>query len=119
MAATGYEMPSHSHALNDPGHSMGRNYVGDGSVGIAPKLVTPVERVADTLSEARALSGRVRSIVNNLIGCLPESEAKDGGSGVTGGIITDLAVNAEYAFTELRRANDELSRLSKVLGLGL
>lgn len=119
MPTTGYEPPSHSHSLNDPGHSMGRNYIGDGSAGISAKMATPVERVADTLSEARALSGRVRNIVNNLIGCLPESEAKDTGSGVTGGIITDLAVNAEYAFAELRRANDELSRLSKVLQLGL
>lgn len=88
-------------------------------VSAKPPEPTPVERVADTLGEARALSGRVRCIVNSLIGCLPENEAKDSGPGVTGGIITDLAVNAEYAVTELRRAHDELSRLSKVLGLGL
>ena len=50
----------------------------------------------------------------------PESEStgKDGRP-IGGGIITDLADNAEYALNELRRANEELSRLSKVLGLGL
>lgn len=80
---------------------------------------TPVERIGKTLNEARDLSGRIRGIVNGLIGTRPENEASDIGSGMTGGIITDLAENAEYALYELRRANDELSRLSKVLGLGL
>ncbi|MBO0125111.1 hypothetical protein [Agrobacterium sp. OT33] len=38
---------------------------------------------------------------------------------IGGGIITDLADNAEYALNELGRANEEFLRLSKVLGLGL
>ena len=88
-------------------------------ISAKPPEPTPVERIANTLNEARDLSGRVRGIVNNLIGCRPESEAGECGSGLTGGIITDLAENAEYALSELRRANDELSRLSKVLALGL
>ena len=88
-------------------------------VSLKPPEPTPVERVANTLNEARELSGRVRGIVNNLIGCRPESEGAEVGSGLTGGIITDLAENAEYALSELRRANDELSPLSRVLGLGL
>lgn len=88
-------------------------------ISAKPPEPTPVERVANTLNEARDLSGRVRGIVNSLIGCRPESEGTEVGSGLTGGIITDLAENAEYALSELRRANDELSRLSRVLGLGL
>lgn len=88
-------------------------------ISAKPPEPTPVERVAKTLNEARDLSGRIRSVVNGLIGTRPENEATETGSGVTGGIITDLAENADYALYELRRANDELSRLSKVLGLGL
>lgn len=88
-------------------------------VSSKPPEPTPVERVAKTLNEARDLSGRIRGIVNGLIGTRPENEATDTGTGMTGGIITDLAENSEYALYELRRANDELSRLSKVLCLGL
>lgn len=118
MAMTGYDNLPHSHSLNDPGHSMGANYIGDGSVGIAPKSMTPVERIARTLNEARELSSRVRGIVDGLIGCQPEKEG-DGARGISSGILTSLADNAEDTISELRRANDELSRLSKVLGLGL
>lgn len=119
MAMTGYDNLPHSHALNDPGHT-GANYIGDGSVGIAPKLMTPVERIARTLNEARELSSRITGIVDNLVGSRPEAESK--GERITGGgggILTSLAANAEDTISELRRANDELSRLSKVLGLGL
>ena len=91
----------------------------DRIISAKPPEPTPVERVANTLNEARDLSGRVRSIVNNLIGCRTETEGANVGQGLTGGIITDLAENSENALFELRRANDELSRLSKVLGLGL
>lgn len=120
MAMTGHVNLPHSHSLNDPGHQHGVNYIGDGSAGIAPKSSTPVERIARTLNEARELSGRVRGIVDTLVGTTPESKStsKDG-QPIGGGIITDLADNAEYALNELRRANEELSRLSKVLGLGL
>lgn len=70
----------------------------DGSVGIAPKSSTPVERIARTLNEAREVSASVRTIVDNLVGTRPENEAtsKDGRP-IGGGIITDLADNAEYA----------------------
>lgn len=80
--------------------------------------MTPIDRMALTLSETRDLSSRVRTIVDNLIGAQPE---KDGapGRGIGGGLLTSLADNAEDTLSELRRANDELSRLSKVLGLGL
>lgn len=91
----------------------------DHIISTKPPEPTPVERIAKTLNEARDLSGRIRGIVNGLIGCRPENEGTETGSGMTGGIITDLAENSEYALYELRRANDELSRLSKVLGLGL
>lgn len=91
----------------------------DGAVGVAPKSMTPIDRVAQTLSEARELSSRVRAIVDNLVGTKPEDAGK--GDRLTGGsgILTSLASNAEDTLSELRRANDELSRLSKVLGLGL
>ncbi|WCA57782.1 hypothetical protein G6M16_008760 [Agrobacterium tumefaciens] len=68
--------------------------------------------------EARDLSSRVRTIVDGLIGSQPEKEG-DPGRGISGGILMSLADNAEDTLTELRRANDELSRLSKVLGLAL
>ena len=92
----------------------------DGTVGIAPKSMTPLERIARTLNEARELSSRVRGIVDNLVGSRPEAEGKgDRLTAAPGGILTSLADNAEDTISELRRANDELSRLSKVLGLGL
>lgn len=120
MSTTGYENIPHSHSINDPGHLRGANYIGGGSADTVLRPSTPVERIAQTLNEARELSARVRVIVDNLVGTRPESEAanKDGRP-IGGGIITDLADNAEYALNELRRANDELSRLSKVLGFGL
>lgn len=90
----------------------------DGAVGIAPKTMTPVERIARALSEARDLSNRARTIVDGLIGSQPEKDG-EGCRSIGGGILTSLADNAEDTLTELRRANDELSRLSKVLGLGL
>lgn len=82
------------------------------------KSMTPVEHVTRTLSDARDLSNRVRTIVDGLIGSRPEKEG-DPGRGISGGILISLADNAEDTLTELRRAHDELSRLSKVLGLGL
>lgn len=83
---------------------------------------TPVDRIAMALSEAREVSARIRVIVDHLIGTKPESEAGDNwGGGITAsqGVVIDLADNADGALSELRRANDELSRLSKVLALGL
>lgn len=83
---------------------------------------TPVDRIAMALSEAREVSARIRVIVDHLIGTKPESEARDNwGGGITAsqGVVIDLADNADGALSELRRANDELSRLSKVLALGL
>jgi len=83
---------------------------------------TPVDRIAKALSEAREVSARVQLIVANLVGSKPACEAKgdwDGGIMASQGVVIDLADNADGALNELRRANDELSRLSKVLGLGL
>lgn len=84
-----------------------------------PKVMSPVERIAYSLSEARELSARVRSFVDNLVGAGVEDASK--GERLTGGVgvLTSLGYNAEDTLSELRRANDELSRLSKVLGLGL
>lgn len=88
--------------------------------GLPVKPPTPIEEIARTLSEAREVSGRIRVIIDGLIGPRPESEGiGQDGRARNSGVITDLATNAESAFDELRRANDELSRLSKVLGLGL
>ncbi|WP_156394010.1 hypothetical protein [Rhizobium sp. Root651] len=83
---------------------------------------TPVDRIAMALAEAREVSARIRVTVDHLIGTKPESEARDNwGGGITTsqGVVNDLADNADGALSELRRANDELSRLSKVLALGL
>ncbi len=98
----------------------GRNYLDGSSEGpvCTPKTMTPVEKVSRTLSDARDLSSRVRTIVDGLIGSQPEKDG-DPGRGISGGILISLADNAEDTLTELRRAHDELSRLSKVLGLGL
>ena len=88
------------------------------ATAVPPKTMTPIDRVALTLSETRDLSSRVRIIVDNLVGAQPEKDGAPGRS-IGGGILTSLADNAEDTLSELRRANDELSRLSKVLGLGL
>lgn len=88
--------------------------------GLPVKPPTPIEGIAKTLSEAREVSARIRVIIDGLIGPRAESEGTDrAGMARNGGMITDLADNAESALNELRRANEELSRLSKVLGLGL
>ena len=46
-------------------------------ISAKPPEPTPVERIANTLNEARDLSGRIRGVVNGLIGCRPESEGTE------------------------------------------
>lgn len=114
-------------AMNTP-LNLGYAHIGrvdhiDGSAGLpAVPTVTPVESIANTLSEARELSARVQGIVENLVGQRLEiagsKECRDARPSM-GGILPGLSENADDTLSHLRRANEELSRLSKVLGLGL
>jgi hypothetical protein len=83
-----------------------------------PKTKTPIERVSSSLSDARELSYRVRNMVNVLIGSLPEPAGGEA-SLVSDGLVIALADNAEDAASAIRQAQDDLSRLSKVLGLAV
>ncbi|NTF35551.1 hypothetical protein [Agrobacterium rubi] len=85
----------------------------------APRLISPLERTSSALNEARELSARVRNIVDTLIGSCPENTMKNEGICGGSGLVTGLADNADDAASHIRQAQDDLSRLSKVLGLGL
>lgn len=90
----------------------------DSAVGSEIKGRTPLERISSSLEDARNLSMRVNCLVETLIGTRPEAEGNPG-KPIGGGLITSMADNAEDAATHIRKAQDELHRLSQVLGLGV
>ncbi|WP_312809333.1 hypothetical protein [Agrobacterium cavarae] len=93
----------------------------DGSIGIAPASPpkSPLERISSSLEDARSLSARVSCLVDTLIGSRPEAEGKGLDKMTGGGLIPSLADNADDAAASIRKAHDELQRLSRVLGLGV
>lgn len=103
------------HGMTSPGISSGRyqDAMHTGMVDRPP--MSPLEKVAVSFREARELSDRVRRVVESLVGGNLEKDGCDRLS--CGGLLLDLAANADDTASEIRRANDELSRLSKVLGL--
>lgn len=80
---------------------------------------SPLERISSSLEDARNLSARVTCLVDTLIGSRPEAEGKGLEKMTGGGIILSLSDNAENAAAHIRKAQDELHRLSTVLGLGV
>lgn len=80
---------------------------------------SPLERISSSLEDARDLSARVTCLVDTLIGSRPEAEGKGLDKMTGGGLIPSLADNAENAAVHIRKAQDELHRLSQVLGLGV
>ncbi|MEH3108992.1 MAG: hypothetical protein PGN22_02675 [Agrobacterium cavarae] len=65
------------------------------------------------------VSARVSCLVDTLIGSRPEADGKGIDKLTGGGLIPSLADNADDAAASIRKAHDELQRLSRVLGLGV
>jgi len=79
------------------------------------KRVTAVETACETLGAANALASRVRELVNDLIGPVPEACGSDPSNYGGPGVLPGLARCAEEANAAIREANEAIDRLRNAI----
>lgn len=93
-----------------------KGYCADSSGGIAPKAVTPIDRVEDALREAADLAQQTMSMVSTIAGTVPR-DGRSVDSDRPDGIIYALADRADETVSVIRSAKAELTRLANILGV--
>ncbi len=79
--------------------------------------VSPIDAATATLADAVDFANRVRTIVDKLIGAVPEAAGEAKIEALHSGVITSLTYTAEETSSRIRQAQNSLDRLSTVLGL--
>lgn len=80
----------------------------------ASRPTTPIDSVGEALSAALGLTARVNSLVDTLIGAVPE---KDGNSHSDSplGLLPQMQFSANGVIASVARAHDALNRLERML----
>lgn len=94
-----------------------REYLTDACGSVAPKAVTPIDRVEDALREAADLAQQTMSMVASIAGHSGSKDSRGDACDRPDGIIPALADRADDTVSVIRSAKAELIRLANLLGV--